>query len=127
MIVLQEIELPPYLRWDDEFTWSPVDQGEEYSTTGALMLDVSVRQAGRPMTLVGGDHLGWIKRETLLALQALAGTHQDMTIDYHGRQFAVRFRYGSGGPVSAEKIIPRIPPKDSDPYRNLKINLLIIE
>ena len=126
MIILQEIELPPYLRWEDEFSWSPVSQEEEYSTTGALLLDVSIKQAGRPMTLVGSEHLGWIKRVDLLALQALADSHQDMLINYHGREFTVRFRYGNNGPVAADQIIPRIPPKETDPYRNLKINLIII-
>jgi hypothetical protein len=125
MIVLQEIELPPYLRWDDEFTWSPVVQSEEYSTSGALLLDVSVKQAGRPMTLVGTEHLGWISRAKLLLLQALADTHEEMEIDYHGRVFTVRFRY-TGPPVTAEKIIPRIPEKETDPYRNLRINLIIV-
>lgn len=125
MITLNEIELPPYLRWDDEFSWSPVAQGEEFSTTGALLLDISVKQAGRPMTLVGSEHLGWINYSELLALQSLADTHAEMDIDYHGREFIVRFRY-SGGPVTADPIIPRIPPKDTDPYRNLKINLIIV-
>lgn len=126
MILLDEIELPPYLRWDDEFAWSPVQQTEEFSTTGALLLDISVKQAGRPMTLVGTEHLGWITRAKLVLLQSLADTHAEMEIDYHGRVFAVRFRYAGDGPVTAEKIIQRIPPKDTDPYRNLKINLIIV-
>jgi hypothetical protein len=126
MILLDELELPPYLRWDDEFAWSPVQQAEEFSTTGALLLDISVKQAGRPMTLVGTEHLGWITRATLLQLQALADTHAEMEIDYHDRIFAVRFRYDGGGPVTADKIIPRIPEKDTDPYRNLRINLIIV-
>lgn len=126
MITLQGIELPPYLHWADEFTWSPVDQGEEYSTTGALLLDISIKQAGRPITLVGTDHLGFITRAKLLELQALSDTPVEMELDYHGRIFTVRFRYGDGGPVTADKIIPRIPEKATDPYRNLKINLITV-
>lgn len=127
MIILETLTLPPYLCWADEFSWSPVAQAEEYSTTGALLLDMSVKQAGRPITLVGTDNLGWITRAQLLQLQALADTPQAMGLDYHGREFTVRFRYDGVGPVAAEEIIPRIPPKDTDPYRNLQINLIIIE
>ena len=126
MITLETLTLPPYLHWEDEFTWSPVAQSEEYSTSGALLLDISIKQAGRPMTLVGDDHRGFISRSDLLALQTLADAHKEMAIDYHGRAFTVRFRY-EGAAVTAEQIIPRIPPKDTDRYRNLKIQLLIIE
>jgi hypothetical protein len=29
------------LDWQDEFSWSPVDQATSYSTTGALLVDVA--------------------------------------------------------------------------------------
>ena len=126
MITLAGIVLPPYLEWEDEFSWSPVDQQTEYSITGALMLDISTKLAGRPITLVGTEHLGWITRELLLDLQALADTPDVRELNYHGRIFATRFRYDSGDPVTAKKIIPRIPPRDTDPYRNLNIKLITV-
>lgn len=125
-IILHGMDLPPYLHWEDEFGWSPVVETGEYSITGALLLDQSVKLAGRPMTLVGTDHLGWIQYAQLVELQTLSFTPQNMELDYHGRLFTVRFRYDSGSPVTAEQIIPRIPPRDTDPYRKLNVKLIIV-
>ena len=50
------------LDWQDEFGWSPVDQATSYSTTGALLVDVALKQAGRPITLVGTETAAWISR-----------------------------------------------------------------
>jgi len=126
MITLAGIELPPYLEWEDEFSWTPVDQQTGYSVTGSLLLDISTKLAGRPITLVGTEHLGWITRALLLDLQTLTDTPDIRELDYHGRIFSTRFRYDGGDPVTATKIIPRIPPRATDPYRNLKIKLISV-
>lgn len=64
------------LQWTDEFDWSPVEQASGYSTSGALLVDVAVKQAGRPITLDGAISKAWITRtlcETLQAWQSLPG------------------------------------------------------
>lgn len=124
MITLNEIELPPYLIWEDEFTWTPVDQSTDFFLAGNLDIQVSKKLTGRHITLTGNDHLGWIPRSELLILQELSETPADMELNYHGREFTVRFRYDTGAPVTAEKIIPRIPPLASDPYRKLLIKFI---
>lgn len=126
MITLGGLELPPYLQWQDEFDWSPVEQATEYSTTGALLIDLAVKLTGRPITLMGTDNLGWITRAKLLQLKALAESPQEMELDYHSRTFTVRFRYDNGTPVTADKIIQRIPPRDTDLYYRLNIKLIIV-
>lgn len=60
------------LQWTDEFGWSPVDQATAYSTTGALLVDVALKQSGRPITLVGTDTAAWITRALCTTLQAWA-------------------------------------------------------
>jgi len=60
------------LQWTDEFGWSPVDQATAHSTTGALLVDVALKQAGRPITLVGVDTAAWISRALCDTLQAWA-------------------------------------------------------
>lgn len=40
-------QLGDRLIWSDEFAWSPVEQVTEPGTTGALMVHVGVRSAGR--------------------------------------------------------------------------------
>ena len=60
------------LDWVDEYEWSPVEQASAYSTTGALLIDVALRQAGQPITLVGTDTAAWIPRSLCDTLQAWA-------------------------------------------------------
>ena len=57
------ITLSDRLHWTDEFDWHPVEQATGYSTTGALLIDVATRQAGRPITLQGTDTQAWFTAE----------------------------------------------------------------
>ena len=123
MITLGAVTLPPYLLWQDELSWAKVEQGAEYLLSGSLEIQTGVKLAGRPITLVGEQNRGWIVRSTLLALLALTETPQVLTLDYHGREFQVRFRFGDGA-VSATPIVVRIPPRETDKYNNLIIRLL---
>lgn len=66
------LALSDHLAWTDEFSWSPVEQSTEYSTTGALMVDLGEKLAGRPITLEGTETRAWISRATCVALQAWA-------------------------------------------------------
>ena len=43
------------LHWADEFDWSPVEQSTTYSTTGRLLVDLSTKLSGQPITLEGAD------------------------------------------------------------------------
>lgn len=97
-ITLGAITLPDGLTWEDEFAWSPVEQSTEYSLTGALIVQSSTKQAGRPITLMGQsdgmDHTVWITRTDLLALQtalAVAGTSWTLTL-HDARTFTVAAR-----------------------------------
>ena len=71
------------LQWTDEYDWSPVEQSTEYSTTGALLVDVAVKAAGRPITLDGVETDAWISRalcDTLQAWAALPGIALTLTL-----------------------------------------------
>lgn len=67
---LGEIEIPEDVWWSDEFGWSAVEQSHEYGVTGALIIDVAEKQAGRPITLTSNERGGWVPRGTVLALYA---------------------------------------------------------
>ena len=60
------------LQWTDEFGWSPVAQATQPGTTGALMVHVGVRQAGRPITLDGNESRTWFTRSLCASLEAWA-------------------------------------------------------
>lgn len=86
------------LQWADEFDWSPVEQATAYSTTGALLVDVAVKQAGQPITLEGTDTNAWITRalcSTLQAWAALPGI--ELALVLRGTTHAVIFDHAQGG------------------------------
>ncbi len=120
-----EVVLPPYLLWEDEFAWSAVEEKATYFLAGSLDIQSGVKLTGRPITLSGSRNRGWIRRKELLAIQELSHTPQNLELEYHGRKFTVRFRYdGGNAPISAQPLLVRIPPKESERYTNLEIRLI---
>ena len=86
------------LQWVGEFAWSPVEQATAYSTTGALLVDVAVKQSGQPITLEGTDTNAWITRalcSTLQAWAALPGI--ELALVLRGTTHAVIFDHAQGG------------------------------
>ncbi len=63
------IVLPDDLAWVDEFSWSPVVQSQAYTTTGALLLEHGIKQAGRPITLEGSEDRAWCTRSLVQTLR----------------------------------------------------------
>ena len=83
------VTLGERLEWEDEYTWSPVEQAAEYSTTGALLMDVGLKLAGRPITLQGTQTAAWLTRavcDTLQAWAALPGIALTFTLRGVSRQ-----------------------------------------
>lgn len=77
------VTLPDALNWADEYTWSPVEQTKTYTTTGALLIEESVKQAGRPITLEGNEDYTWCTRalvDQLHAWAATPGVNLDLTL-----------------------------------------------
>ena len=68
------LTLPDALSWADEYTWSPVEQTKTYTTTGALLIEEGVKQAGRPITLEGSEDRTWCTRALVDQLHAWANT-----------------------------------------------------
>ena len=68
------LTLPDALSWADEYTWSPVEQSKTYTTTGALLIEEGVKQAGRPITLEGSEDRTWCTRALVDQLHAWAAT-----------------------------------------------------
>jgi len=68
------LTLPDALNWVDEYTWSPVQQSQTYTTTGALLIEEGVKQAGRPITLQGEIDKTWCTRAMVDQLHAWANT-----------------------------------------------------
>lgn len=132
MITLGALQLPDGLFWSDEIGWSPIaESAGDYSLTGALLIQRSVKQAGRPITLRGaqassGDSTlhtailmrnatfrGWPSLLTLKA--ALDDIAAQFTLTLHdGRTFTVAPCHDGDGPLIATAIpaLSSLPPAD---------------
>lgn len=112
-----QLDLPEDLLWTDEFTWQQVEQKTEYTTTGALIVDSSAKQAGRPITLEGGETYAWCQRGPLNTLRNWAAqAGQTFTLTLRGVGRTVIFNHGNGA-LSASPILDYAEPVDSDPYQ----------
>lgn len=113
---LGAVELPGDVWWADEFDWSPIEQAQEYSVTGALIIDEATKQAGRQITLRSADGGGWVPRATVQALQAM---RDDIGETYllslaDGRSFTVRFDLTR--PFEAAPVRPACDMTGATPY-----------
>lgn len=133
-ITLGGVALPDGLRWADEFAWSPRVQSTEWSITGALLVQEGEKQAGRPITLIGGRTWAWMTRVALLALQSqldnAPGTGLTLVL-HDSRSFQVIPRMDESGAIQAAPL-PRIgdsgfaDPGDGDWYYIDEIRLMEI-
>ncbi|MDS4020672.1 MAG: hypothetical protein RKR03_09240 [Candidatus Competibacter sp.] len=131
-ITLGGVTLPDGLAWSDEFAWTATVQATDYGLTGALIVEESTRQAGRPITLIGQSannrHTAWLDRTALLALVALLdapGATHTLTL-HDARAFTVAARHGDGA-VEARPV-PRVGdfiPADPDGWYILQAVRLI--
>jgi hypothetical protein len=113
---LDVITLPPDLLWEDEFAWSPISQSTERSLTGALLIDVSARQGGMPITLTGTERHAWLLRTEVQALRAwVALPGQVFTLTINGQAFTVLFDHGTDETSRAFVVSPLIDFSDPQP------------
>lgn len=123
MATLGAITLPDDLQWVDEFDWLPVSQQVEVSTGGSLIVEEFGQAKGRPITLEGRmeGNVGFamIRRDVLLALQALAATPRTtallLTLD-DGRTFNVLFRHAGEAALVARPLKHIVPAEAADLY-----------
>lgn len=102
----------PDLVWTDEYNWSPVGQSAEETLTGALILETTGKQAGRPITL----SKAWATKAEVDILRALvvANGEHELTLP-DGRSFDVRFDH-SGPALTAAPVLQYSDPQTTDNY-----------
>lgn len=109
------LDLDPDLFWEDEFSWQPVEQALERSITGALVVDVGERIAGRPITLrPEDDRSGWITRATMAQLQTWASVPgQQLTLTLRSVEHRVMYRHQDRA-IDAEPRVHYADPQPTD-------------
>ncbi len=122
-ITLGGVSLPD-LVIADEFSQQHVRGVVEFSLGGTPNIWED-QQFGPDLDLVGSNDVGWIDRETLTDLQALARVPLvSYTLDYEGVIKTVRFRHEDQPVLQANAIIPRPNHVDGDYYNNVRIKLM---
>ncbi|HDS1531974.1 TPA: hypothetical protein QEK88_001825 [Stenotrophomonas maltophilia] len=124
-ILLAGIELPADLQWTDEFTAWRVGQQVRNSLNGAMIVQESARQAGRPITLQttrdGTAYVGVVALPIVRALQASESEARlsplELVMPAHNggdRTFQVRWRRVDGPAIEVEPTRFAVPTLDSD-------------
>lgn len=114
---LGAIAIPEDVWWTDEFAWTPVERAETRSLTGARIVQLGVKQGGRPITLESNPRGGWVPRATVAALQAQRATPgEQITLTLaDGRTFTVEHDHTRE--LQAEPIRPAADLHDASRYR----------
>lgn len=89
------VALDPDLLWSDENNWFPVEQTEARTITGALIVSMATRLAGRPITLEPeDDSSAWMAASEVDQLKAWASVAgQQMQLTLRGTTRTVIFRH----------------------------------
>lgn len=128
---LETLDLPNDMLWEDEFSWSPVVRKTEYSLTGALIVEVAKKQAGRPITLRPPDQeMAWVERsvvQTLRSWQDQTALRMLLVLEYASdtRQFVVSFADGAE-PMGASPV-KGFPGHAGEDYFRLTLKLVEVE
>lgn len=113
-----DIALHADLAWTDQNTWLPVEQTEQRTVTGALIVSSSARIGGRPITLApDGDNSAWTSHETLTALRNMAVVlGRVMQLTFQGQTYNVIFRHQAGSAIEATPVVRYNDSQDADWY-----------
>lgn len=117
-ITLGPVTLPVDMEWTDEYRWSPILTSQEYTLSGALLIESAEKLAGRPVTLAGqidgNTGFALVTRATVDALMALLdppGQTWPLTLA-DDRVINVGFRGDVEQPIEAaaqKHIVPHVP------------------
>lgn len=128
VITLGAVTLPGDMFWEDEKKWNPVSQSVEVTVTGDLLIDETLQNYGKPITLKAGyDATSWVTRSQVEQLEALSlnlGAKHTLTLP-DARTFTVMFKREQN-PVEAEPIQIKGKYSSDDDY-NLTLRLMEVE
>ena len=120
------LALDPDLMWTDENDWFPVEQSLQRSITGALLVSVATRLAGRPITLQPeDDSSAWMPAADLAQLKAWAAIPgQALQLSLRGQTRSVIFRHHDSPALEANPVVHYQDVEPGDWYR---VNLRFME
>lgn len=105
----------------DEHDYSAIAETHKYALDGTLIIEQSVRKAGRPYTMQAPDNMAWMTRETVNLLKAernkLGATFWlDYLADGVVKRVKVMFDNSGNDAVNAKPVRGYISPLPDDPF-----------
>lgn len=114
------------LEWQDEWEWNLVEQDQQRSLTGALIIQEGVKLYGRPITLAsnGGAWFTLARVQQLRNLAEQRGRVMQLTLA-NGDQHFVTWNFAAGPAVQARMLHRRVNP-DLDSLHELTLRLITV-
>ena len=113
--------------WSDEFDWKPVEQKQERSISGALIVQEGKKLSGRPITLQPANKTkGWIKLSDLNTLRLWQNLQEQFTLQFEWphdqREFNVIWNHKDGALESST--VKGTPATSLDTYFNVTMRFI---
>lgn len=116
-IELGGVTLSPHMLWVDEVEYSDVEQSTLRTLGGDLRIYSQSLTKGRPITLVASDDQGWLTRDQVDSVRALASAAGNIYTLVIGIQtFSVVFRHEEPPAFAAQPLVFRVDAPSTDYY-----------
>lgn len=125
-ITLGGVTLPDNIVWEDKYKWSPIMQDVKTTLGGRPVVFSAELLAGRRISLVAYQDMGWLTKAQVDAVIALANVAGAVYVFVIGAEtYNVVFRHEEPPAVEFDPLIPRAVPIDGD-YFVGRIKLLVV-
>lgn len=114
MITLGGITLSSDLVWVDRYKYLPVGQTLKQTLTGTTVVYSSLLSNGRNITLEAQDNMGWLTKQQVLDLTAIASVPgASYTLNYQNEEtFTVFFRQNDPPAIEFQPLVDGQGPSD---------------
>lgn len=113
----------PDMPWTNEYSYSSRVATTQYAGSGALLVEVAQKQAGRPIVLAD-DMLTRAQVNQLVAHSEATPTSFDITLG-DGRTFTVMWDY-SAAPITATPLMDEVDPDDASLLMAVTLRFLTV-
>lgn len=121
------ITLPTDLDWSNEFEWNQVEQSQDRTLSGAVIIQEGLKTYGRDIDLIGGQDGAWVSRATVQALRLLEaeiGKVMLLTLPDNSTHH-VQFNRTKGPAIEARQVMRLANPGD-DHWYTLTLRLITV-
>lgn len=109
------VALNPEMVWQDRNSWQPVAQSVARTLGGKQITYSQSLIKGRPITLVASNDRGWLDKDQVDLVQAIAEVPGSVyTFQYGAEVYQVQFRHQESPAFIAEAFVPRIEEQGTD-------------